>query len=227
MRHIEFYPKPGDNETQLRTNAAELADILIENPDSATALYQYCLNLRMLGETEKALRYLESVPNIPDFFDAEAHQSAVGVLGFIGLAVLLNQGSPELVDYFRTRAREVGKSCAWADVRLAVPYALFLNRSGKADEAISILLSCIESGIVPEDVSVALPERISPAVLLLSLYDELGQEEEMYQFVGKMTQLLKKASLEMEQVFEVVYAQDPDLFDRIFAILKQRSPSQS
>lgn len=216
-----------DSPEQLAKRVEEYESLLQNDGDSADHLYNLCLNLRALGQTEKALKYFEAVPRYSNWFTGRIESSVAGVLGFIGLAVLLNQTSPELVNFFKQTGLKVGESASWSDVRLAVPYALFLNRETKPDHAATVLYSCIKSGIAPENALVSDNERISPYVLLLSLYQEIGDEDRLYQFIGEMPDLLNTVNLEMEKVFEVVLAQDQALFDHIFTVLRKRSPSHS
>lgn len=206
----------------LEQKAAILETTMKEKPDNPQSLYEYCLIQRDLGKTEKVLPYLKRLSSHKSWFEGRSHSAATGVLGFLGLAVLLNQVDQELEKYFIQQGQTVGESLRWADVRLTVPFALVLKRQEQAERSAEVLLQCIRGGIAPQDVPVSVNEQISPIVLLLAIYKDLGLEDEMYQFIGEMPALLESTGLDMENVFGVVHAQDTALFEYVFDLLKRK-----
>ena len=212
----------GDLSRKLDRRSRVLDKAMELEADNPNLLYEYCLTQRGLSRTDRTLGYLNRLPRQRQWFKDKRDSAAIGLLGFLGLAVLLNQVSSEHVRFFETTGQDVGDRINWSDVRLAVPYALWLKRAGRARDSIEILLQCIRNGIAGADAPVSLNERISPIVILLSLFHELKQSEAMYAFIGELADHLDASGLDLETVFEVVYGQDAELFAYIFEVLRTR-----
>lgn len=207
----------------LAQNLQVLKHAIDIEPNNPIHLYEYCLSLRALSRTMEAVPYLEKLNEHEDWYGNEISSAALGILGFLGLSVMLDQITAPMVDFFRNTTKRVGEASEWSDVRLAVPYALLLSRERNYPQSADVLERCVKSGLVAHDVLVTLSERISPVVLLLSIYKQLDQDDALYSFIGELPQLLAETGIDLNEIFEVVHAQDQELFDHIFELLRQRN----